>query len=220
MTGLAAERWERRLYSSGWSESSGGALMLREPATGIELGEVGLADPEDVRAAAARAAGAQAGWAVHPLAARAPIFRKAAAFIESNKAAVSEWIVRETGSVPAKAAVEIKIAIGELHEAAAMVLQPRGLLLPSEQGVTSIARRVPHGVVGVISPFNFPLILSMRAVAGARDRQCGGAQARSADAGDGRFHHRARLRRGGAASGLAPRAPRRSRGRRGAGHRP
>ena len=167
MTVLGAERWDGRLYSGGWSEGSGGTMMLREPATGIELGEVGLAAPGDVGAAAARAAQAQAHWAVHPLAARAPIFRKAAAFIEDNKQKISEWIVRETGSVPAKAAVEIKIAIGELHEAAAMVLQPRGLLLPSERDVTSIARRVPHGVVGVISPFNFPLILSIRAVAPA-----------------------------------------------------
>src|SRR5207248_2792699 len=40
-------------------------------------------------------------------------------------------------------------------------------LLPSSPGITSLGRRVPHGVVGVISPFNFPLILSMRAVAPA-----------------------------------------------------
>jgi benzaldehyde dehydrogenase (NAD) len=40
-------------------------------------------------------------------------------------------------------------------------------VLPSVAGRTSYARRVPHGVVGVISPFNFPLILSMRSVAPA-----------------------------------------------------
>jgi benzaldehyde dehydrogenase (NAD) len=41
------------------------------------------------------------------------------------------------------------------------------LLLPSDGGRISLARRVPHGVVGIISPFNFPLILSIRAVAPA-----------------------------------------------------
>jgi benzaldehyde dehydrogenase (NAD) len=40
-------------------------------------------------------------------------------------------------------------------------------VLPSNPGRISIARRVPRGVIGIISPFNFPLILSMRAVAPA-----------------------------------------------------
>jgi len=45
-----------------------------------------------------------------------------------------------------------------------MLTQPRGLVLPGDDGVLSIARRAPHGVVGVISPFNFPFLLSSRAV--------------------------------------------------------
>src|SRR5262249_27716397 len=42
--------------------------------------------------------------------------------------------------------------------------EPQGLVLPSNRGRISIARRIPRGVIGIISPFNFPLILSMRAV--------------------------------------------------------
>jgi benzaldehyde dehydrogenase (NAD) len=59
------------------------------------------------------------------------------------------------------------MAVGILNEAAGMVTQPSGLMLPSDGGRISMARRTPHGVVGVISPFNFPLILSIRAVAPA-----------------------------------------------------
>ncbi len=165
--GLGADRWNGRLFSGGWSEPEGGSFMLKEPATGIELGEVGQAAPVDIRAAARRAKAAQQDWAVFPLSDKAAIFRKAAHFFDSHSEAITEWIVRETGSVPGKAAVEVKIAKGELHAAAAMIQDPRGLVLPSEKGVTSIARRVPHGVVGVISPFNFPLVLSIRAVAPA-----------------------------------------------------
>jgi benzaldehyde dehydrogenase (NAD) len=70
--------------------------------------------------------------------------------------------------VPGKAAFEVDLALGELWEAAALPTQPHGHLLPSsEPGRESIARRVPLGVVGVISPWNFPLILSIRAVAPA-----------------------------------------------------
>ena len=165
---LKPDLWSRKLFGGDWAEpQQGGVLAVAEPATGTVLGEVGCALPGDVRAAAAAARAAQPEWARHPLAARAPIFRKAAAFLEANADEVKEWIVRETGAVPAKAAVELKVALGELHEAAAMVTQPRGVILPSEHDVTSLARRLPHGVVGVISPFNFPLILSMRAVAPA-----------------------------------------------------
>jgi benzaldehyde dehydrogenase (NAD) len=52
-------------------------------------------------------------------------------------------------------------------EAAAMVSQPQGLILPGPIERMSFARRVPLGVIGVISPFNFPFVLSMRAIAPA-----------------------------------------------------
>src|SRR5271168_2386608 len=48
-----------------------------------------------------------------------------------------------------------------------MCTEPQGLVLPSDPGRISLARRRPRGVIGVISPFNFPLILSSRAVAPA-----------------------------------------------------
>jgi benzaldehyde dehydrogenase (NAD) len=168
MTGiLDPQLWAGKLFSGGWCDGGAGTIAVVEPATGIALGEVAAASLNDFRAAAARAKSAQAEWARAPLASRAPVFRKAARFLEANAEAVKSWIVRETGSVPAKAAVELKVTLGELYEAAAMVTQPRGLLLPSDHAVTSIARRVPHGVVGVISPFNFPMILSARATAPA-----------------------------------------------------
>jgi benzaldehyde dehydrogenase (NAD) len=54
-----------------------------------------------------------------------------------------------------------------LYRSAAMCTEPQGVVLPSNPGRISIARRLPRGVIGIISPFNFPLILSTRAVAPA-----------------------------------------------------
>ena len=48
-----------------------------------------------------------------------------------------------------------------------MCTEPQGLVLPSDPGRISLAGRLPRGVIGIISPFNFPLILSCRAVAPA-----------------------------------------------------
>jgi benzaldehyde dehydrogenase (NAD) len=59
------------------------------------------------------------------------------------------------------------VASQECFEAAGLASRPLGEILPTEQPRLSLLRRVPCGVVGVISPFNAPLILSSRSVAPA-----------------------------------------------------
>ena len=80
---------------------------------------------------------------------------------------VALLIARETGGILAKAEHEVREAATLCQLAAGLVLQPLGLTLPTAPGRLNLARRLPHGVVGVISPFNFPLILALRAVAPA-----------------------------------------------------
>ena len=158
--------WNGKLFLSGWNDATL-AREVVEPGSGSVLTRVGMATPADAAEAARRARAAQAAWVALPYEQRAAIFRKAAAIIERETAGMTDWIVRETGSIPPKAGVELHMAVNILHEAAAMVTQPSGLVLPSDGSRLSFARRVPHGVVGIISPFNFPLILSIRAVAPA-----------------------------------------------------
>jgi benzaldehyde dehydrogenase (NAD) len=165
---LESGAWEGRIWNGSWIEGHGGTVDSTEPATGASLGTVGLANAEDVAAAAITASAAQAEWAATPGPVRAALIRKAAGILEANRAEFERWLVREGGAVPGKAAFEVDLVLGELWEAAALPTQPWGHLLPtSEPGRESIARRVPLGVVGVISPWNFPQILSVRAVAPA-----------------------------------------------------
>ncbi len=138
-----------------------------EPATGAVLGRVGLASAADVDRACAAAAAAQPAWAATSFEERAGVLRRAGALFESLAADVDEWLIREAGSVPAKAAVETHVAAQECYEAAALASRPLGEILPSALPRLSLARRSPVGVVGVIAPFNFPLILAIRAVAPA-----------------------------------------------------
>jgi benzaldehyde dehydrogenase (NAD) len=162
-----ASVWEEKAFTGKWTRLAGGTAEVFEPATGERLTVVGKASAADVTESARAAHEAQAAWVAAPWETRAATFRKAARCVEENRARMIGWIVRETGSVTAKAAVEVQAAAGILHQAAAMPGEPQGLVLPSNGGRISLARRVPHGVVGVISPFNFPLILSLRAVAPA-----------------------------------------------------
>src|SRR4029078_7689780 len=59
------------------------------------------------------------------------------------------------------------VAAEECYQAASLPGQPIGQVLPSEQPRLSMARKLPAGVVSVISPFNVPIILGIRSVAPA-----------------------------------------------------
>ena len=159
--------WSGKIFDGGWVESSGGSAAVREPATGEELGRYGIADTTDLEAATRRAAEAQRAWAAASFQERATVLRRAGELFESQAEELHGWIMRETGAIQPKAGLETHVAAQECFEAAAVASQPTGEILRSEQPRMSLARRLPVGVVGVISPFNFPLILSIRSVAPA-----------------------------------------------------
>ncbi|MFE2826517.1 aldehyde dehydrogenase family protein [Streptomyces sp. NPDC059271] len=146
---------------------SGGEHPVTEPATGERLGAVTLAAADDVAAAARAAHAARAEWAGAPHFVRAAVLRKAGDLFAEHADELRDWIVRESGSIPGKADFELHVAAQECYEAAALASRPTGQVLPSEAPRLSYTRRVPVGVVGVIAPFNAPLILSIRSVAPA-----------------------------------------------------
>ncbi|GAQ56291.1 benzaldehyde dehydrogenase [Streptomyces acidiscabies] len=155
------------LDPSTWLTHPGGEHPVVEAATGERLAGVTLAAPEDVAAATGAAHAAQRDWAAAPHFARAAVLRKAGDLFTAHAPELRDWLVREAGSIPGKADFELHVAAQECYEAAALASRPTGQLLPSEQPRLSYTRRVPVGVVGVIAPFNAPLILSIRSVAPA-----------------------------------------------------
>ncbi|SEC21622.1 benzaldehyde dehydrogenase (NAD+) [Streptomyces sp. 2231.1] len=166
MTLLAGDVWSKRFLSDGWQDATR-EQPVTEPATGARLGTVGLATPEDVGRAAARAAEAQRAWAATPPQRRAAVLRRAGELFTEHAAEIEDWLVREAGSVRAKAGFEVGLAQGECFECAALPTHPQGDVLTSDDARWSFARRRPAGVVSVIAPFNFPLILGLRSVAPA-----------------------------------------------------
>ena len=165
-TFMDARIWDGRLFTGHWTAAAE-TIDVDEPATGEILTRVGRAGPAEVRRAAAEARAAQPAWAATDYDQRAAVIRKAALLLEQHSEEMAPWIMRETGAIGGKAGFELHSAGLILWSAAGMLMEPAGVILPSSRAITSLARRVPHGVVGVISPFNFPLILSMRAVAPA-----------------------------------------------------
>ncbi|MGW4643290.1 benzaldehyde dehydrogenase [Sphaerisporangium sp. NPDC004334] len=160
--------WSGSVYGgSGWTGSQAGDAAVIEPATGKEIGRAGIAGPADIATAAGQAARAQRAWAAASFEERAAVLRRAGRLFEDHAAGIQHWLVRESGSIPGKAAFETHVAAQECYEAAALASQPPGEILPTAKQRLSLARRVPVGVVGVIAPFNAPLILGIRSVAPA-----------------------------------------------------
>ncbi|RBP62768.1 benzaldehyde dehydrogenase (NAD+) [Brevibacterium sanguinis] len=159
--------WHGRIFTGSWTAGAAATYDVVEPATGRTLATLGAADAEDVRDAATRAAAAQREWARTAPADRAAVLRKAGALWAEHAEEIADWIVREAGSIRPKAALELAMAEQICFESSALPSHPQGQVLTSNEPRWSFSRRVPAGVVSVIAPFNFPLILSIRSVAPA-----------------------------------------------------
>lgn len=162
-----AHKWQGNLFTGEWTIASGGRNDVVEPATQQAFTHTGLATADDVLSACDRAARAQPEWASVAPREKAAMFLRAARFMEDHAAELAVLIARETGGIIPKGQHEVKEAVLILQLASSMALEPNGLTLPSTAGRQSYAQRLPLGVIGVISPFNFPLILSIRAIAPA-----------------------------------------------------
>lgn len=164
---LETDRWHGKAFHGEWVQVAA-KIDVREPATGEKLGEVGESRPDELPAVVARAQAAQAEWATQPAERRAALFRRVAQLLEADRGALIDAIVRETGGLRGKAEVELNGTIDEIIHSAAILVQPEGHILPSrDPSRLSLARRVPLGIVGVIAPWNFPMLLAMRSVAPA-----------------------------------------------------
>lgn len=166
MTLFDQSTWENKININGWRDATVTADAL-EPATGNKLASVGMASVDNVKEAAQVAAKAQKEWATKKPEERAAILRKAGTLFEEHAAEIHEWIVKESGAIQGKAGLETHVAANECFDASALPHHSQGDVLASDDNRWSFARRRPVGVVSVIAPFNFPLILSIRAVAPA-----------------------------------------------------
>ncbi len=141
------------------------------PATGELLAELPVTSDEDVRRIVARARKAQAAWAVLPVEERATrLLRLRDAFAERAEDLV-EVVSRECGKPRHEALVHevttLLDLVGWVCKHAPEALATERIPLHLMKHRVSEVHHVPRGVVGVISPWNFPLIIPMGSVISA-----------------------------------------------------
>jgi len=132
-------------------------LQVVNPFNQENLLELNLATKEDLDESFITAREAQKSWALMAPAARAAIMLKAVAIFDQRHDEIVEWIIAESGSTRIKAQIEWGAARAITLEAASFPSRVHGFILPNDiPGKESRVYRKPLGVVGVISPWNFP----------------------------------------------------------------
>ncbi|MET9845899.1 aldehyde dehydrogenase family protein [Streptomyces ossamyceticus] len=140
-------------------------IAVDNPATGAVVGHVADASAQEVAQAVARARQAQPGWAGLSARSRAEFFTRGRRWLLTHRQEIIDSIVAENGKTQEDAIVEIVYGVSAFahwakrarHYLADTKIRS---LSPFVLGRSMYTRRVPLGVVGVIGPWNNPLINS------------------------------------------------------------
>jgi acyl-CoA reductase-like NAD-dependent aldehyde dehydrogenase len=145
-----------RIETGEWSE-------VRSPYDGTVVGRVPVGDAALVDRAceAARAAFERGGFPQHL---RAEVLDRAAHLVAEREDELTAAIAAEAGKPVKTARVEAQRCVGTLQFSALEARRLSGEMVPMEggpagEGKIGFTFRIPYGVVGAISPFNFPLNL-------------------------------------------------------------
>ena len=148
--------------------AAGKVLAVSNPFDGQLLLEISQANRLDLDAAYAQAAAVQPQWAALGPSARAAVLHRVVAVFDRRREEIIDWIIRESGSTRLKAQLEWGAARAIALESASFPARVHGRIVESDvPGKESRVYRSALGVVGVISPWNFPLHLTQRSIAPA-----------------------------------------------------
>lgn len=163
------EFFQRQFIAGKWCNGSKNAVLKNRNPWNLELlSEITLADHSDLDIAYAAAENAQKSWAQCPARTRAKILLKAVEIMDNRHDEIVEWLIAESGSTRTKAELEFSAVREGTFTAAFLPSRVHGLIKPvSIPGKESRVYRSPVGVIGVISPWNWPMHLTNRSVAPA-----------------------------------------------------
>jgi len=160
---------DKQYIDGKWTKGShADVIENKNPFNQEVLQKIQGASKDDVDKAYKAAKKAASTWANSLPQERSEVVSKVGQLMVENKEAIVEWLIKESGSTHVKANVEIQICQAIIKEAASFPTRSHGYIMHSTiPGKENRVYRRPLGVMGIISPWNFPLHLSMRSVATA-----------------------------------------------------
>jgi alpha-ketoglutaric semialdehyde dehydrogenase len=143
------------------SSASGETYEKRNPwRPSVVTGTFAASDARDAAAAVDAAQGAFRSWASLPAPQRAELFYRAAAALEARVEQIAQDMTAEMGKPLREARMESARAAAILRYSAGEAFRPAGEVYePSVANQTLYTRRRPLGVVGLITPWNFPIAI-------------------------------------------------------------
>ncbi|MGW2258916.1 aldehyde dehydrogenase family protein [Streptomyces sp. NPDC001780] len=152
-----------------WRTGSGSWDIIDfNPYNGEKLAAITVATALEVDEAYRAAERAQPAWAETSPYLRRQVLERVLTLVGERREEIVEAIIDELGGTLLKAEHEVRTSEEYLREAIHLALRPEGRILStSADGRENRVYRLPVGVVGVISPFNFPLLVALRSVAPA-----------------------------------------------------
>ncbi|GAB3076764.1 CoA-acylating methylmalonate-semialdehyde dehydrogenase [Micromonospora schwarzwaldensis] len=133
-----------------------------DPATGRRTGRVALAGAADVAGAVEAAERAARGWRDASLARRTAVLFAVRELVHARRDRLAEAITAEHGKVLADAAGEVQRGLEVIEYACGIASALRGGFSENvSTEVDSYSLRQPLGVVAVVSPFNFPVMVPL-----------------------------------------------------------
>jgi aldehyde dehydrogenase (NAD+) len=153
---------EHRNYIDGrWvAAASGATRSSTNPATGETLGLIPASGRADADAAIAAAKAAYPRWRTTPAPHRGELLYEAGRLLKDRKPALGELLTKEMGKVLPEALGDVQEAIDMAFYMGGEGRRLMGATVPSElPNKFAMAVRDPVGVVGVITPWNFPIAI-------------------------------------------------------------
>jgi alpha-ketoglutaric semialdehyde dehydrogenase len=144
-----------------WQSFMGKSIPVYNPATGEQLAMVPLSTEQEVESAVVAAKKAQKQWALTPAPKRAEYLYKIAFLLQEQKEQLAHTLTKEMGKVIEEARGEVQEAIDMAFYMAAEGRRLFGETVPSElANKFAMSVRAPIGVVGIITPWNFPIAIA------------------------------------------------------------
>lgn len=164
---------ETHLYINGkWLEGSEGTFEVKNPATGEILATVQKGGEKETKEAIQAANKAFEGWSQTSPAERAKLMNKMADLVETDSERLAKIMTMEQGKPLSQAAAEIQTNVENLRWNAAEGQRILGDIVPSPTTNQWQVRKQPVGVVGAITPWNFPSNMIIRKISPAIAAGC------------------------------------------------